>query len=241
MLAGVAKFGKRDGFKIHWAHALGGSSPPSGTGALPRALRYLLRPGQLMENRTTRILIAEDEAIIRLDLKEMLEEEGYEVVAEVGDGGAAIARAEELEPDLVILDIFMPGLDGLAAAKKIVESELSAVLILTAFSQRDLVDRAARSGAMAYLVKPFNKSDLLPAIEVAMARWDEAKALAAESKDLNERLENRKLIERAKGVLMDRDGLGEAEAFRRIQKSAMSDRISMREVAEGILRSSDLS
>jgi response regulator NasT len=194
-----------------------------------------------MENRTTRILIAEDEAIIRLDLKEMLEEEGYEVVAEVGDGGAAIARAEELEPDLVILDIFMPGLDGLAAAKKIVESELSAVLILTAFSQRDLVDRAARSGAMAYLVKPFNKSDLLPAIEVAMARWDEAKALAAESKDLNERLENRKLIERAKGVLMDRDGLGEAEAFRRIQKSAMSDRISMREVAEGILRPSDLS
>lgn len=186
-------------------------------------------------NGTTRILIAEDEAIIRLDLKEMLEEEGYEVVAEVGDGEEAVKRAGELQPDLVILDIFMPGVDGLAAAQKITESQLSAVLILTAFSQKDLVERAARAGAMAYLVKPFNKTDLLPAIEVALARWDEAKALSEESKDLSERLEARKLVERAKGVLMDSEGLSEAEAFRRIQKTAMTERITMKKVAEGIL------
>ncbi|MGH9198732.1 MAG: ANTAR domain-containing response regulator, partial [Acidimicrobiia bacterium] len=149
--------------------------------------------------RPSRIVIAEDEAIIRLDLREMLEEEGYEVVGEASDGEGAVKLAEELNPDLVILDIVMPGMDGLTAAKKIADNALSAILILTAFSQRDLVDQAARSGAMAYLVKPFDKEDLVPAIEVAIARWEEARSLASESEDLAERLDTRKLVERAKG------------------------------------------
>lgn len=182
-----------------------------------------------------RILIAEDEAIIRLDLREMLEEEGYEVVGEAGDGSTAVKLAEELTPDLVILDIVMPGMDGLGAAKVITEKQLSAVLILTAFSQRDLVDRAARSGAMAYLVKPFNTEDLVPAIEVALARFQESQALAAESKDLSERLETRKLVERAKGILMKKEGLSEGEAFKTIQKAAMTRRVTMKEVAERLI------
>jgi AmiR/NasT family two-component response regulator len=182
-----------------------------------------------------RILIAEDEAIIRLDLKEMLEEEGYEVVGEAADGEAAVKMTKDLKPDLVILDIVMPGVDGLKAARMIAEEQLSAVLVLTAYSQRDLVDQAARSGAMAYLVKPFDKAGLVPAIEVARARWDENQTLATESKDLAERLETRKLVERAKGRLMSESGVEEAAAFRVIQKAAMQKRISMKEVARRIL------
>jgi AmiR/NasT family two-component response regulator len=183
-----------------------------------------------------RIVIAEDEAIIRLDLREMLEEEGYEVVGEAGNGETALQLTQELNPDLVILDIFMPGMDGLTAATRINEDELSAVLILTAFSQRDLVEQATRTGAMAYLVKPFDKGDLVPAVELAMARWAEVKALAAESRNLSERLESRKLVERAKGVLMQTHGLSEQDSFRFIQKLAMQRRTSMREVADQLLR-----
>ncbi len=186
-----------------------------------------------------RILIAEDEAIIRLDLREMLEEEGYDVVGEAGDGETALKLAEELHPDLAILDIRMPGMDGLTAAAKINEDELSAVLILTAYSQRDLVDQANKAGAMAYLVKPFDKHDLIPAVEVAMARWAEAKALAGESRDLGERLKTRKLVERAKGILMQEHGLSEQDSFRSIQKLAMQQRKSMAEVAEQLLSKSE--
>jgi len=185
--------------------------------------------------RRPRIVIAEDEAIIRLDLKEMLQEEGYEVVGEAGDGETAVKLAEELKPDLVVLDIFMPVMDGLTAARLIDEKELAAVLILTAFSERDLVGEATRTGAMAYLVKPFDRDSLIPAIEVAMARWAEAQSLAEESKDLSERLETRKAVERAKGKLMDDHGLSEHAAFRMIQKQAMQEGLSMREVAMRIL------
>jgi response regulator NasT len=191
----------------------------------------------LSPDRTTgsRILIAEDEAIIRLDLKEMLEEEGLDVVAEASDGEAAIRLAREHGPDLVIMDIKMPGMDGLTAAERIIEEELSAVLILTAFSQKDLVQRAADAGAMGYLVKPFQKSDLMPAIDVALARHAELSAVKAEAKDKGEQLEARKVIDRAKGKLMDSQGLTEGDAFRHIQKKAMDGRRSMREVAEEIL------
>ena len=182
-----------------------------------------------------KILIAEDEAIIRLDLKEMLEEEGFEVVGEAADGEAAIRLAKEREPDLVIMDIKMPGMDGLAAAERVVERDLAAVLILTAFSGKDLVQRAAEAGAMGYLVKPFQKADLLPAIDISLARYAELKALKREADDLADRLETRKLVDRAKGRLMDEAGLTEAEAFRHIQKKAMDDRLSMREVAAGVL------
>lgn len=184
----------------------------------------------------TRIVIAEDEAIIRLDLREMLQEEGYEVVGEAGDGEEAVRLSKDLRPDLVILDIVMPGMDGLTAARMIAEQEIAPVLVLTAYSQRDLVDQAARSGAMAYLVKPFDKSDLVPAMEVAMARWHEAQALAGESKDLTERLETRKLVERAKGLVMQEHSLSEADAFRMIQRTAMEHRVSMKEVAERLLK-----
>ena len=182
-----------------------------------------------------RILVAEDEAIIRLDLKEMLEEEGIDVVAEASDGEAAIRLAREHHPDLVIMDIKMPGMDGLAAAERIIADDLSAVLILTAFSQKDLVRRAAEAGAMGYLVKPFQKSDLMPAIDVAMARHAELRAVRSEAKDASEQLEARKVIDRAKGRLMDSKGLSEGDAFRHIQKKAMDERKSMKEVAEEIL------
>lgn len=182
-----------------------------------------------------RILIAEDEAIIRLDLKEMLEEEGIEVVGEAADGDAAIRLAGERNPDLVIMDIKMPGTDGLTAAEKIIEQDLAGVLILTAFSGKDLVQRAAEAGAMAYLVKPFQKSDLMPAIELALARYAELSALKKETADLTERLETRKLVDRAKGVLIDREGMSEADAFRHIQKRAMNERKSMRAVAQDVL------
>ena len=178
-----------------------------------------------------RIVLGEDEALIRLDLKEMLEEEGYEVVGEAGDGESAVRLAQELRPDLVILDIKMPGVDGLAAAERISAERVAPVLILTAFSQKDLVDRAARAKAMGYLVKPFQKSDVVPAMEMALARYEELGALEDEVQDLDERLETRKLVDRAKGVLMDRYSMKEADAFRFLQKTSMDKRLKLAEVA----------
>ena len=186
-------------------------------------------------DRPVRILVAEDEAIIRLDLKEMLEEEGIEVVGEAADGDAAVRLAGERDPDLVIMDIKMPGTDGLTAAEQIIERDLAGVLILTAFSGKDLVQRAAEAGAMAYLVKPFQKSDLMPAIELALARYAELTALKKETADLTERLETRKVVERAKGVLIDKEKMTEADAFRHLQKRAMNERKGMREVAQEVL------
>ncbi|MFP5352684.1 MAG: ANTAR domain-containing response regulator [Actinomycetota bacterium] len=185
----------------------------------------------------TRVLIAEDEAIIRLDLKEMLEEEGLTVVGEAADGEAALRLAAETSPDLVILDIKMPGMDGLSAAERLAETSDAAVLILTAFSQRELVQRAAEAGAMGYLVKPFQKSDLMPAIDVALARHAQVLALKKESTDLSDQLETRKLVDRAKGHLIDSQNMTEAAAFRFIQKRAMDERRSMRDVAAAILES----
>ncbi len=188
-----------------------------------------------MTSEPTRVLIAEDEALIRLDLKEMLEEEGYAVVAEVGDGQQAVDQANALQPDLVILDIQMPVLDGLSAAAQIAGARVAPVIVLTAFSQRELVERASNAGAMAYLVKPFSKNDLVPAIEVARARFSEMTALDGEVRTLEERLETRKVVERAKGVLMTEQGMTESEAFRWIQRTAMNQRTSMRALAETIL------
>ena len=188
-----------------------------------------------MSSQTTRVLIAEDEALIRLDLKEMLEEEGYTVVAEVGDGQQAVDQAEELRPDLVILDIQMPVLDGLSAAEQIAKARTAPVIVLTAFSQRELVERARDAGAMAYLVKPFNKNDLVPAIEVARARFAEMTTLDGEVRTLEERLEARKVVEKAKGKLMAERGITEADAFRWIQRTAMNERTSMKALAERLL------
>jgi two-component system, response regulator PdtaR len=182
-----------------------------------------------------RVLIAEDEALIRLDLKEMLEEEGYEVVAEVGDGQQAVDRATELAPDLVILDIQMPVLDGLSAAEQIASARIAPVIVLTAFSQRELVERARDAGAMAYLVKPFSKNDLVPAIEVARGRFAEMAALDGEVRTLQERLAARQVVEKAKGRLMAERGLTEPEAFRWLQRTAMDERTSMKALAERVL------
>jgi two-component system, response regulator PdtaR len=186
----------------------------------------------LLVSTQRRVVIAEDEALIRLDLKEMLEEEGYAVVAEAGDGESAVKLAMEQRPDLVILDVKMPILDGISAAEQIVSQRIAPCLILTAFSQRDLVERARDAGAMAYLVKPFTKSDLVPAIEMAVSRHQEIAALEREVGTLSERLETRKLVERAKGLLMERHGWSEPQAFRWIQKASMDRRLSMRQVAQ---------
>ena len=182
-----------------------------------------------------RVVIAEDEALIRLDLREMLREEGFDVVGEAADGEQAVALANELVPDVVICDIKMPKMDGIAAAAQIAGKRIAPVVMLTAFSQRDLIERARDAGAMAYLVKPFEKRDLLPAIEMATSRFAEIKALEEEVTGLKERLEARKLIERAKGTLMTTHGLSEPEAFRWIQRAAMDNRTSMRAVAELVL------
>ena len=173
--------------------------------------------------------------MIRLDLVEMLGEEGYDVVGEAGDGERAVELAEEVLPDLVVLDVKMPRLDGIAAAERIARKRIAPVVILTAFSQRDLVERARDAGAMAYLVKPFSKSDLVPAIEMARSRFAEIQQLEAEVEDLTDRLETRKAVDRAKGVLQGQLGLSEPEAFRWIQKTAMDLRLSMRQVADGVL------
>ena len=182
-------------------------------------------------------MIAEDEALIRLDLKEMLEEDGYVVVGEASDGEAAVKLTESLRPNLVIMDIKMPGLDGISAAERITAEHMAAVVILTAFSQRDLVLRARDAGAMAFLVKPFTKADLVPAIEIAVSRFQEFAALESEVSNLKERLEVRKLLDRAKGLLQAGQGMTEAEAFRWIQKSSMDRRMTMRAVAEEVLQS----
>jgi two-component system, response regulator PdtaR len=182
-----------------------------------------------------RVLIAEDEALIRLDLAEMLVEEGYEVVGEAGDGETAVRLAEDLRPDLVIMDIKMPIMDGIAAAEKIATARIAPVVILTAFSQRDLVERARNAGAMAYLVKPFQKSDLVPAIEIALSRFAEVSTLESEVATLTERLETRKAVERAKGSLMTQYGMTEPQAFKWIQRTAMDHRMTMRDVADRII------
>jgi response regulator NasT len=181
------------------------------------------------------VVIAEDEALIRLDLRETLEEEGYEVVGETGRGDEVVELVRKQRPDLAILDIKMPGEDGLSAAAKITSERLAAVLVLTAFSQRELVDRAREAGALAYLVKPFQRNDLLPAMELAMGRFEEMRALEAENKSLEERLASQKLVERAKGVLMDTLDMKENEAFRWVQRTAMDKRCTMKEVAEKVI------
>ena len=181
------------------------------------------------------VVIAEDEAIIRLDLQETLEEEGYEVVGETGRGDEAVALVREHNPDLAILDIKMPGMDGLSAAREIAGERRAAVLILTAFSQRNLIEEARDAGVLSYLVKPFQKTELLPAIEVALGRFAEMKALEAENKSLEEQLETRKVVDRAKGMLMDKHSLTESDAFSFIQRTAMSERVTMREIAQRVL------
>ncbi len=182
-----------------------------------------------------RVVIAEDEAIIRLDLQETLEEEGYEVVGSTGRGDEAVAMVRDLKPDLAILDIKMPGQDGISAAKEIAGGRWAAVLILTAFSQRDLVEQARDAGAIGYLVKPFQKSDLVPAIEVAIGRFAELRALEQEVHSLEEQLTTRRIVERARGLLMDTHQLSESDAFAFIQQSAMRQRAKMRVVAEQVL------
>jgi response regulator NasT len=182
-----------------------------------------------------RVLIAEDEALIRLDLSEMLAEEGFEVVGQAVDGEQAVAMATELRPDLVILDVKMPKKDGIDAAGEIVAEQIAPVVILTAFSQRELIERARDAGAMAYLVKPFSKADLLPAIELAVARYAETAALRDEVADISQRLEARKIIDRAKGLLMTHQKMTEPEAFRWIQRTAMDRRTSMQAVAGAVL------
>jgi AmiR/NasT family two-component response regulator len=181
------------------------------------------------------VVIAEDEALIRMDLAEMLTEEGYDVVGQAGDGAKAVELAEALRPDLVILDVKMPVLDGISAAERIASQRIAPVVILTAFSQRDLVARARDAGAIAYLVKPFSKSDLVPAIEIAVSRFAELTLLEGEVADLRDRLETRKAVDRAKSVLQQQLQLSEPEAFRWIQKTAMDLRLSMRQVAEGVV------
>ncbi len=191
----------------------------------------------MIDPEPRRVVIAEDEALIRLDLKELLQESGYLVVGEAGDGETAVRLAEELRPDLVVLDVKMPVLDGISAAERITEARLAPVLMLTAFSQRDLVERARDAGAMAYLVKPFGASDLVPAIEMAVSRYAERVALEDEVADLTDRLETRKLVDRAKAALQAEHGMTEPQAFRWIQKASMDRRLSMRAVAEAVLDS----
>lgn len=187
------------------------------------------------EQVAPRVIVAEDEAIIRMDLIEMLREAGYNVIGEAANGREAISLARHLKPDLAILDVKMPEIDGISAAELIVSEKLAAVLMLTAFSQRELVERARDAGAMAYLVKPFSISDLTPAIEMALGRYAQIQALEAEVGELGERLEARKLVDRAKGVLMTNLGITEPEAFKWIQKAAMDQRSSMSAVSEGVL------
>ncbi len=185
-----------------------------------------------------RVVVAEDEALIRLDIVEMLREAGFEVVGEAGDGEEAVRLAEQHRPDLVVMDIKMPVLDGISAAERIAGGRIAPVVLLTAFSQRELVERARDAGAMAYVVKPFSSADLLPALEIALSRHQEIAALEAEVADLSDRFETRKLVDRAKGLLQTKFGMSEPEAFRWIQKTSMDKRLTMREVATAIVNSS---
>jgi two-component system, response regulator PdtaR len=184
---------------------------------------------------TKRVLVAEDEAIIRLDLAEMLGEAGYDVVGQAGDGEQAVAMALDLKPDIVIMDVKMPVMDGITAAEQIGKERICPVVMLTAFSQTELVERARDAGVMAYVVKPFTASDVTPALDIALSRWSELKALEAEVADLGDRLETRKAVDRAKGVLMTKLKITEADAFRWIQKTAMDRRMGMREVADAVI------
>jgi AmiR/NasT family two-component response regulator len=206
----------------------------AGVGRMPM---YRVGYAHRVSETPFRVVIAEDEALIRLDLKEMLEEDGYVVAGEAGDGETAVKLTESLKPDLVIMDIKMPGLDGISAAERITADHLAPVVILTAFSQRELVLRARDAGAMAFLVKPFTKADLVPAIEIAVSRFQEFSALESEVTNLKDRLEVRKLLDRAKGLLQAERDMTEAEAFRWIQKSSMDRRMTMRAVAEEVLAS----
>jgi two-component system, response regulator PdtaR len=182
-----------------------------------------------------RVLVVEDEALIRLDLVEMLGEEGYVIAGEAGDGEQAVALARELRPDLVIMDVKMPKVDGIAAAGQIVEERIAPVVMLTAFSQRDLIEKARDAGAMAYLVKPFARHELVPAIELAVSRFAEKRALEDEVATLTERLETRKVVDRAKGLLMSRQSMSEPDAFRWIQRTAMDRRTTMKAVAQAVV------
>lgn len=190
-------------------------------------------------DKPRRVLIAEDEALIRLDLAEMLREEGYDVVGEAGDGQEAVDLAESLRPDLVIMDVKMPRRDGIDAAAEIASKRIAPIVVLTAFSQRELVERARDAGAMAYLVKPFSITDLIPAIELALSRFGEISALEQEVATLSDRLETRKLVERAKGVLQQKQGMTEPESFKWIQRAAMDRRTTMKRVAEVVLETLD--
>jgi AmiR/NasT family two-component response regulator len=187
-----------------------------------------------------RVIVADDETIIRMDLKEELARQGYLVVADAGDGESAINQARELRPDLVIMDIRMPGIDGITAAETLTREKIAPVVLLTAYSDQHLIERAKSAGVVNYIVKPWRQSDLRPAIEVALARFEEFRALEARAQNLEDQLETRKLVERAKGLLMEKQGLTEQEAFRRIQRLSMNTRKSMREVAEAILLTNEI-
>ncbi|MCH1883115.1 response regulator [Agrococcus sp. ARC_14] len=181
------------------------------------------------------VLVAEDESLIRLDIVETLEAAGFNVIGEAGDGERAVELATELKPDLVVMDVKMPKMDGITAAEKIGAAKIAPVVLLTAFSQKELVERAGEAGALAYVVKPFTQNDLLPAIEIALARWDQIRALESEVADFADRFETRKLVDRAKGLLNQRMGLAEPEAFRWIQKASMDRRLTMGEVAQAVI------
>lgn len=183
----------------------------------------------------TRVVIADDESVIRTDLREMLTNLNYLVVGEAGDGQSAVNLSRELKPDVVVMDIKMPDLDGIEAAKILTQEQIAPVLLLTAYSQRDLVDRAKEAGVVGYLVKPFREQEIMPAIEIALARFQEFRELNKEATDLRDTLETRKVVDRAKGILMDQQGMTEAEAFRKIQKTSMNTRKAMKEVAEAII------
>ncbi len=194
------------------------------------------------DNRTRkrRVVIADDESIIRLDLGEMLVSLGYEVVGEGSDGAIAVELAQKLRPDLVIMDIKMPGMDGIAAAQELTRAKIAPVLLLTAYSEQHLVERAKEAGVVAYLVKPFREAELLPSIEIALARFAEFQTVEKEVGSLKEAIETRKVVEQAKGILMEGQGLKESEAFHRIRKASMDTRKSMREIAEAILLTNQL-
>lgn len=188
-----------------------------------------------MNERRLRIVVAEDEAIIRLDLCEMLAEDGYEVVADVGRGDDAVESVRSLRPDVAIFDVKMPGLDGISAARQVSEERVCPVVMLTAFSQREVIEEARDAGALAYIVKPFQRTDIVPAIELAVARFEEMRALEDERDAIGERLELRKVVDRAKGLLQDRHSMSEGDAFRFLQRTAMSSRSTMAAVAQGVI------
>src|SRR5215469_14339621 len=194
----------------------------------------------MRDTMPTRVIIADDEAIQRMDLKDILTKQGYLVVGEAGDGLSAINLARELRPDLVVMDIRMPDLDGIAAAETLTQEKIAPVVLLTAYSDQPLVDRAREAGVVSYIVKPLRESQVSPAIEMALARYSEFRAMEEKARTLSDQLETRKIVERAKGLLMEKQGLSEQEAFRKIQKASMNNRKSMREVAEAILLTNEM-